>query len=392
VSEFGKSEAARWDAEYRRIFTDDDPALVTDDLVSFVTIGGFLATIQYQYTTPLTPRWKIAPEFVPGQAVWYHDREHHRHAKVIARVGDQHEAAFLRDLFALRGADPALVDANRNLAKEQAASMLPEAFLGEWGGFAHPCPGVPIPNVTALRRFFLSMNYWVPIAVPAGGPVAPVILATPAGPAEQFRVPPENYHPSRDGNPVSLIVDHWTAGSSIDAAVNRFRDPSVRLSAHYVIGPDGRRVQLVDEADTAYHAGKYEVNLISIGIEHVASPTLPPTAALYAESARLHAEIAARHHIALLPFETVKEHRQVVPTECPGTLDITRIVSEAEEDDMFTEDDRRKLNRVYDHLEAFEPLTWTKRLQQWLAKAIKSVFPNADVSGPDVETGQPFRG
>ena len=57
---------------------------------------------------------------------------------------------------------------------------------------------------------------------------------------------------------------------------------------------------------------------------------------------------------------------------------------------MFTEEDRRKLNRVYDHLEAYEPLVWTTRLQRWLAKALGSGLPNADLSGPDVETGQPF--
>ena len=45
-------------------------------------------------------------------------------------------------------------------------------------------------------------------------------------------------------------------------------------------------------------------------------------------------------------------------------------------DDMFTDADRAMLKRVYDHLEASEPLTWTKRLRLW--------------SGPDVETGQAF--
>lgn len=30
--------------------------------------------------------------------------------------------------------------------------------------------------------------------------------------------------------------------------------------------------------------------------------------------------------------------------------------------------------------------------QRWLAKAIRSIFPNADLSGPDVETNQPFKG
>jgi len=45
-------------------------------------------------------------------------------------------------------------------------------------------------------------------------------------------------------------------------------------------------------------------------------------------------------------------------------------------DDMFTDADRAMLKRAYDHLEASEPLTWTKRLRRW--------------SGPDVETGQAF--
>lgn len=72
-------------------------------------------------------------------------------------------------------------------------------------------------------------------------------------------------------------------------------------------------------------------------------------------------------------------HGAIVPTECPGTLDLDRIAREAlEEDDLFTE--------------AYEPLVWTARLQRWLAKAIRSVFPNADVSGPDVESGQSFKG
>ena len=171
------------------------------------------------------------------------------------------------------------------------------------------------------------------------------------------------------------------------------KDPASRLSAHYVIGQDGRIARLVSEDNTAYHAGRYEVNLRSIGIEHEASPMMAPTAALYTASAELHLEIAKRYGLALEVGTTVLPHRAIVPTECPGTLDLERIVREAtEEDDMFTEEDRRKLDRVYQHLEAYEPLVWTTRLQRWLAKAIRSVFPNADLSGPDVETNQPFKG
>ncbi len=176
-----------------------------------------------------------------------------------------------------------------------------------------------------------------------------------------------------------------------EGAIRRFKDPASILSAHYVIGSDGRIAQLVSEDDTAYHAGVYSVNERSIGIEHEAGPAMPPSDRLYAASAQLHAEIASRHGLALEVGTTVLPHRAIVPTECPGTLDLDRIVREAlQEDDMFTEEDRRKLNRVYDHLEAYEPLTWTKRLQLWLAKAVSTGLPEADLSGPDVETGQPY--
>lgn len=203
-------------------------------------------------------------------------------------------------------------------------------------------------------------------------------------------VPASNYTVGRGGKSVELIVDHWTV-VMFEGAIRRFKNPASVLSAHYVIGSDGRIAQLVREDDTAYHAGVFSVNERSIGIEHEAGPAMPPSDALYAASARLHAEIAARHGMTLEVGATVIPHRAVVPTECPGTLDLDRIVREAlEEDDMFTEEDRRKLNRVYDHLEAYEPLVWTTRLQRWLAKAFGSGLPEADLSGPDVETGQPF--
>jgi hypothetical protein len=203
-------------------------------------------------------------------------------------------------------------------------------------------------------------------------------------------VPPSNYTVGRGGERVELIVDHWTV-IMFEGAIRRFQNPASILSAHYVIGMDGRIVQLVSEDDTAYHAGNFAVNQRSIGIEHEAGPAMPPTDALYGASARLHAEIADRHGLALDVGRAVLPHRAIVATECPGTLDLERIVREAlEEGDMFTEEDRRRLNRVYDHLEAYEPLVWTARLQRWIAQAFRSVFPNADLSGPDVVTGERF--
>jgi hypothetical protein len=203
-------------------------------------------------------------------------------------------------------------------------------------------------------------------------------------------VPASNYAVGRDGHSIELIVDHWTV-VTFEGAIRRFKDPASILSAHYVIGSDGRIAQLVSEDDTAYHAGVFAVNQRSIGIEHEAGPAMPPSDALYLASARLHAEIASRHSLALEVGTTVLPHHAIVPTECPGTLDLDRIVREAlQEDDMFTDADRAMLKRVYDHLEAYEPLTWTKRLQLWLARALTTGLPSADLSGPDVESGQAF--
>src|SRR6267142_3117624 len=171
-------------------------------------------------------------------------------------------------------------------------------------------------------------------------------------------VPASNYTVGRDGQRVELIVDHWTV-VMFEGAIRRFLNPASILSAHYVIGSDGRIAQLVSENDTAYHAGVFSVSQRSIGIEHEAGPAMPPSDALYASSARRHADIAARHGLALQVGATVLPHHAIVPTECPGTLDLDRIVREAEqEDDMFTEEDRKMLKRVYDHFEAYEPLTW----------------------------------
>lgn len=185
-----------------------------------------------------------------------------------------------------------------------------------------------------------------------------------------------NYLPGRDGNGVALIVDHWTA-ASYEWALARFTTPSsdpMRVaSAHYIVRTDGRISQVVAEEDTAYHAGVFDVNLVSIGIEHEASPMVPPSDALYASSSWLHARIAERYAMTLELGVTVKGHRDIIATTCPGTLDLARII-EGAEDDMFTQADRDMLARIKDLLEARETLVWDARIQR----------------GLDVERGQPF--
>jgi N-acetylmuramoyl-L-alanine amidase len=75
--------------------------------------------------------------------------------------------------------------------------------------------------------------------------------------------------------PPDMVVVHYTGMVSGSAALERLRDPDVKVSAHYLIESDGQVCRLVDEARRAWHAGvsfwrgDRDVNGRSIGIELV---------------------------------------------------------------------------------------------------------------------------
>ncbi|UWR21551.1 N-acetylmuramoyl-L-alanine amidase [Sulfitobacter sp. S190] len=82
-----------------------------------------------------------------------------------------------------------------------------------------------------------------------------------------------NCGPRRDGLRPSLIVLHYTAMQSAEAAAARLCDPAAEVSAHYLLARDGTLLTLVDESLRAWHAGAGEwhgqddINSRSIGIE-----------------------------------------------------------------------------------------------------------------------------
>ncbi|WP_170390951.1 N-acetylmuramoyl-L-alanine amidase [Ruegeria arenilitoris] len=85
--------------------------------------------------------------------------------------------------------------------------------------------------------------------------------------------PSPNFGPRRDGLKPSLVVLHYTAMNSAQAALERLCDPDSEVSAHYLIGCDGTLWQMVREEDRAWHAGAgawrgfSDINSRSIGIE-----------------------------------------------------------------------------------------------------------------------------
>lgn len=82
-----------------------------------------------------------------------------------------------------------------------------------------------------------------------------------------------NCGPRRNDLMPTLIVIHYTAMDTADAALERLCDPEAEVSAHYLIGAQGCVTQMVEEAARAWHAGAGEwcgqddINSRSIGIE-----------------------------------------------------------------------------------------------------------------------------
>ncbi|MCX5228828.1 N-acetylmuramoyl-L-alanine amidase [Streptomyces sp. NPDC006553] len=97
---------------------------------------------------------------------------------------------------------------------------------------------------------------------------------------------------------IDRVVIHVVQGSYA-TALKVFKDPGHGAAAHYVVRKDGHVAQMIRELDVAFHAGSRDMNERSIGIEHEGFVDRPQdfTAAMYAGSARLTADICARYGI-----------------------------------------------------------------------------------------------
>ena len=103
---------------------------------------------------------------------------------------------------------------------------------------------------------------------------------------------------NRGGADIDKIVIHVAEGSS-SAAINWFQNPRANASAHYVVDGKGDEAQCVKNEDIAWHAGWWETNERSIGIEHAGYVHNPRsfTSRMYRSSARLSAHLCRRFNI-----------------------------------------------------------------------------------------------
>ncbi|WP_328869710.1 N-acetylmuramoyl-L-alanine amidase [Streptomyces sp. NBC_00287] len=158
-------------------------------------------------------------------------------------------------------------------------------------------------------------------AVPYGllpGPQAGAQVQAPDHPtAEWQRANRANFTDAR--RPVEYTVDlvivHVTQ-TTYSGTLAVFQNPKKKVSAHYVVrSADGHVAQCVRESDIAWHAGNWDYNTRSIGIEHEGWVDRPAyfTDALYERSAALTAAICARHGIPRDRRHIIGHH------EVPGT-------------------------------------------------------------------------
>lgn len=128
--------------------------------------------------------------------------------------------------------------------------------------------------------------------------------------------PSPNFGERRDGARPELIVLHYTAMPTAQAALRRLSDPEAEVSTHYLIGRCGQIWQMVEEDKRAWHAGagswggQGDVNSRSIGIELSNSGAEPFSELLMSSLEALLSDLMTRWDI---PAEGVIGHSDMAP-------------------------------------------------------------------------------
>ncbi|KAB2851154.1 MAG: DUF2272 domain-containing protein, partial [Hyphomicrobiaceae bacterium] len=131
------------------------------------------------------------------------------------------------------------------------------------------------------------------------------------------RVELTDHKSSRDGTKIDHIVIHYTTSRNIEGSISHFKTGSPRTSAHYIVCQDGVLVQMVPDAERAWHAGNSNINARSIGIEHVAAAGDAITPAQAKTSLALIRWLMQEHGV---PIANVIPHVCVKSTSCCGDL------------------------------------------------------------------------
>lgn len=168
---------------------------------------------------------------------------------------------------------------------------------------------------------------------------------------------------------VDYIVIHWINGN-LDSCIATFTNGERQASAHYGI-ENSRVVNFVDEGNTAWACGNWEANQSSISIEHSAQPGRVATDLTYATSIALIASLMVKY--GLEPSrETIRGHSEFYATQCPGTMDLDRIIAGVKNILNNTEENEMGVVLEPEHAEAI-----AKRAAELVLKEIAGKLDHA---------------
>lgn len=126
----------------------------------------------------------------------------------------------------------------------------------------------------------------------------------------------------RNGCKIDKVILHHNGGNlSGEGCYNVWQ--TREASAHYQVDANGVITQIVWDGDTAWHAGDYQANCTSIGIEHADICTNPWTisGATLDNGAHLTAAICKYYGLGRPQYgKNVYFHKDFSPTECPASI------------------------------------------------------------------------
>ncbi len=147
-----------------------------------------------------------------------------------------------------------------------------------------------------VDRGMAAETAWGPYAVDP-------VPVDPSAFAPVFPPPPTDYSGAYQFiSASSSNYSNYSRTGSYSGCISWFQNSSAQVSAHYVLrSSDGQITQMVWEEDVAWHAGNWDYNLTSIGLEHegyVEAPSTWYTDAMYSASAALVADIVSRTSVS----------------------------------------------------------------------------------------------
>lgn len=137
--------------------------------------------------------------------------------------------------------------------------------------------------------------------------------------ADVNRILTTHFTPGRAGRSIECVVLHYNDGDlSVDGCYDTWQ--TRQASAHYQVQSDGVVGQLVWDGNTAWHAGNWDANCRSIGIEHanrgdsVTDECIESGSHLVAAICRYYGLGRPQWGVNVFP------HNHFSSTDCPGPL------------------------------------------------------------------------